>query len=278
MNQPAHFSADAANLAPGLLIDVGNTRIKWAVAAPGAPLGIWQAQGLLAHTLDQAAVQAAAKQWQAAKVGVAWIANVAGSILQAQLQASLQQALGPDLAVNWFASSAFAAGLRNGYSEPSRLGCDRFAAAIAARARYPQQAILVANCGTATTLDAISPDGVFMGGMILPGLGTMATSLNRQTAQLPDVDYARQHPQQFLPQLALNTDSAIMSGCIAAQIGAIGQGLSLLRARFGDALCILSGGAAPIIGAALLEPHQVLDGLVLQGLQVLAGLNARQPG
>lgn len=267
MKPDAHLSS---LLSSHLLIDVGNTRIKWALAVPGAPLGSWLAHGLLAHTLDQAPVQEAALQWQAAKVGVVWIANVAGNTLQAQLQASLQQALGPNLLLHWFAASATAGGLRNGYREPTQLGCDRFAAAIAARARFPQQAILVANCGTATTLDAISPDGVFLGGMILPGLGTMAKSLNRQTAQLPDVDYARQHPQQFLPQLADNTDSAIMAGCIAAQIGAIGQGLSLLRARFGEALCILSGGAAPVIGAALMTPHQVIEGLVLQGLQVLA--------
>lgn len=244
-----------------LLIDAGNTRIKWALAAKDAALGVWAQQGMLAH----GAAHEALARWQQAGVTAVWIANVAGSEVRAHLALVLAQAL-PQVSVNWFVSSSYACGLENGYREPAQLGCDRFAAAIGARRMFPQQALLVANCGTATTLDAISAQGRFIGGMILPGLGTMALALNRQTAQLPSVETA----QASRVHLADNTGQAIISGCIAAQIGAIEQGLRLLRAQSPQVLCILSGGAAAVLGAALAEPHRVLDNLVLHGLQAVA--------
>ncbi len=265
-----------------LLIDAGNTRIKWATVAPGADLAAWAQSGVLeydtAATKDAAEAidptQLALAQWQQAAISAVWISNVAGNKVRQHWQTTLQQGLGPAVALHWFASSPMAGGLKNGYREPGQLGCDRFAAAIAARARYPARAILVANCGTATTLDAISPDGCFIGGMILPGLLTMTHSLKRQTAQLPEVTMQAHldsaNRTEFIPQLANHTDAAIISGCITAQIGAIDHALCLLRAQFGDTLCILSGGAAQVIGAAFSEPHQVIDHLVLQGLQVVA--------
>jgi type III pantothenate kinase len=75
----------------------------------------------------------------------------------------------------------------------------------------------VANCGTATTIDAVTADGVFLGGMILPGLGLMASSLARNTAQLPQIAQDGKLPDGF----ADNTDDAILSGILAAQSGAI---------------------------------------------------------
>ena len=259
-----------------LLIDAGNTRIKWATVAANTAPGAWIESGVLEHGNAPEALA----QWQAAQPAAVWISNVAGAAVRQHLQSTLHQGLAHTVALHWFASSPMAGGLQNAYREPGQLGCDRFAAAIAARARFPGQAILVANCGTATTLDAISPDACFIGGMILPGLLTMAHSLKRQTAQLPEVntklapESARQQLAEFIPQLANHTDAAIISGCVAAQIGAIGHALSLLRAQFGATLCILSGGAAQVIGAALAEPHQMIDHLVLQGLQVIADYHA----
>ncbi len=248
-----------------LLIDAGNTRIKWALAAPGAAPGQWQAQGVLAHGAAHEAVpewQQVAKQSDMAGV---WLANVAGLAVRQHLEQVLQQAL-PGVALHWFASSPVAAGLENGYRNPAQLGCDRFAAAIGARTLFPRQNLLLANCGTATTLDAVSAAGRFVGGMILPGLATMAGALHRQTAQLPQVD------QSHSPRLCLadNTDDAIVSGCLAAQVGAIMQGIGLLQEQAGPLLCILSGGAAAMIGALLPHSHQVVPHLVLHGLQSVA--------
>ncbi len=246
-----------------LLIDAGNTQIKWALADTRARLGVWVAQGVLAHGKANDAV--ALGRWQQAKVRQIWISNVAGNAVRTDLMQIFAHAM-PDVPLHWFVSSALAGGLVNEYGDPAQLGCDRFAAAIGASILFPQQALLVANCGTATTLDAISKDARFIGGMILPGLGTMANSLNRQTAQLPAVI----HSVPVGLALADNTEQAIINGCLAAQTGAILQSLALLQVQFTSVLCILSGGAASIVGAALAQPHQVVENLVLHGLQAVA--------
>jgi type III pantothenate kinase len=245
-----------------LFIDAGNTRIKWALAEPGAALGAWLAWGAVPH----AGLAGLAQAWRAALAGRplrgALLANVAGAALRAGLEQALPEELAPD-AVRWFASLAQLAGLRNGYRNPAQLGCDRFAAAIGARALAPGRAIIVANCGTATTIDADTADGRFLGGMILPGLGLMASALARNTAQLPQIGQDVALPAGF----ADNTDDAILSGCLAAQAGAIERAY----AAHGAAECIISGGAAPFIAPSLALPHRVVDNIVLIGLQAASG-------
>lgn len=236
-----------------LLIDAGNTRIKWALAAPDAPPGQWLREGAVAHAeLDQLA-----GFWQQEAVTRALASNVAGSAVGQQLQRML-----PSTAIDWFASTPQRAGVRNGYRKASQLGSDRFAAAIGARVLEPGKALVVATCGTATTIDALSADGVFLGGMILPGLGLMASSLARNTAQLPHIAAGDALPAGF----ADNTDDAILSGCLSAQAGAIERACGLL----GAGLCILSGGAARYIAPTLAVPHKLVDNIVLVGLHAAA--------
>ncbi len=151
-----------------LLIDAGNTRIKWALVDDGAALGVWRASGAVSH----AELNHLPASWQPFAVTRAIVANVAGAKLRDQLQLMI-----PTTAISWFSSEAQLCGLRSAYRNPRQLGCDRFAAALGARALEPGKALIVATCGTATTIDAISADGVFLGGMILPGLGLMASSL-----------------------------------------------------------------------------------------------------
>ena len=236
-----------------LLIDAGNTRVKWALAHPDAQAGTWVASGAALH----AALDALGAEWQGAGVKRAIVSNVAGLALRERLAALLGA-----IEVEWFASSAARAGLANGYREPQRLGCDRFAAAIGARALAPDQALVVATCGTATTVDAVTGDGRFAGGMILPGLALMAGALARNTAQLPQATPGAAPP----PLFADNTNDAIVSGCLSAQAGAIERAVG----AHGDALCILSGGAAPYIAPALKVAHKLVDNIVLVGLHAVA--------
>jgi len=255
-----------------LLIDAGNTRIKWALAAPGAALGDWLDYGALMHA-DASQLPAALQAATAAHAaGTAYTpvtrvlaANVAGAAVRGQITAAVATlAIGAD-AIDWFASVPERAGVKNGYRNPAQLGCDRFAAAIGAHALAPGQAVIVANCGTATTIDAVTADGVFLGGMILPGLGLMATSLARNTAQLPQIAQGGKLPSGF----ADNTDDAILSGLLAAQAGAIDHACALHRAE----ACLVSGGAAAYIAPALPAQlaHRLVDNIVLIGLQAAAG-------
>lgn len=253
-----------------LLIDAGNTRIKWAIpqaAQSGSSAPQWQTLGSVSHS-ELAQLETL---WAAQSIRRILISNVAGDALQASLVAILQRAA-PGICVERFQSSGACAGLRNGYRQAGQLGSDRFASAIAAHALYPQRALIVATCGTATTIDAVSPDGIFLGGMILPGLQLMAQSLAKNTAQLPPV--AASLSLQYL--FADNTELAIVSGCIHAQVGAIMQAHEALHASQEQTVdCIISGGAASYLTPHLgISCHHV-DNLVLIGLAVVAA--ATQP-
>ncbi len=240
-----------------LLIDAGNTRVKWALADEGAPLGHWHASGAVSH----AELNHLPSAWHGQPVTRAIVANVAGPKLRDQLQLMLPSSVPPQ-ARTWFTSQAQLGSMHNTYRNPQQLGCDRFAAAYGARALAPGRALIVATCGTATTIDAVSADGHFLGGMILPGLGLMAGSLARNTAQLPQVSAATPRPAAF----ADNTDDAIVAGCLAAQAGAIERACAL----HGASACIISGGAARYIIPSLTVSHRLVDNIVLTGLHAAA--------
>jgi type III pantothenate kinase len=251
-----------------LLIDAGNTRIKWAAIASGSPvqpgtLGCWHASGSVAR----AQVRQLADAWRNLNIARVVVSNVAGPAMRDELERTLLGALGmKPVPLEWFASVPALAGIRNGYRNPAQLGCDRFASAIGAHALFPDQPLIVATCGTATTVDAVTADGVFVGGMILPGLGLMATSLAKNTAQLPQVAENLVVSEPF----ADNTDAAIVSGCIAAQAGAIERAVAAHAQPGSPVLCILAGGAAALIAPHLSVPCRKVDNLVLIGLQTVA--------
>lgn len=242
-----------------LLIDAGNTRVKWALTASDQALPVWEAEGSVAHD----GLNGLASAWKSHDIQAVWISNVAGDALASQLTQILADAGLAGSALHWFASLPVCGGVRNGYREPAQLGCDRFAALIGARHHHPDRDLLVVNAGTATTVDALTADGQFIGGMILPGLGTMARSLAVNTAQLPPVSEV--HLEQTL---ADNTRQAIISGCISAQAGAIARAFSQHPGQL--PLCLLSGGAASFISPHLELPHQLVTNLVLAGLQAAA--------
>ena len=268
-----------------LLIDVGNSRVKWTIVAATAAVrwdtldGVqagWLTSGALAHAdLTQLAAQwraalaAAVGAPSTAQISSVTVANVAGAELGAALRNQLAQAGIAIDRVDWFASVAALCGIRNGYRDPAQLGCDRFAAMIGARALFGARALIVASCGTATTIDAVESDGGFIGGMILPGVSLMTRALARHTAQLPAVDPTRGASQRF----ADTTDAAIASGVREAQCGAIERAWRALP----DALCVLSGGAAALLAPALTIPHHLIDHLVLLGLQAATPPGANLP-
>lgn len=254
-----------------LLIDAGNTRVKWAIATAATyagagfareELGKWICSGVV----ERDALGQLVDVWRGRQVARVVLSNVAGEGMRDKLDQLLLRAFGArPIAIEWFRPAPLLAGVRNGYRNPLQLGADRFASAIGAHALYPGEALIVATCGTATTVDAITPDGVFLGGMILPGLGLMASSLAKNTAQLPQVDSRIEIVNPF----ADNTTDAIISGCVAAQTGAIGQALAAHAAQHREVRCILSGGAGRMLAPHLNYPSVQIDNLVLIGLQTV---------
>ena len=123
---------------------------------------------------------------------------------------------------------------------------------------------LVVMAGTALTVDAITAEGDFLGGVIVPGPALMRSALNRGTAQLPGEpgDY------QTFPR---NTLNAISSGAIEACSGAVQRMYTHLSAQTGDVPhCIASGGAIHLLAPHLPFPVTINDNLVLDGLVDIA--------
>lgn len=253
-----------------LLIDIGNTRLKLATLANGElqfvaaidtePLSHCQSE------LDQ--------HWQRLQqaVGEVWAVSVAAQQTNDMVQARLGQKT-----LHWVHPEREAAGVTNAYPEPRQLGPDRWAGVIGLTRHFKasDQAIVLASFGTATTVDTLSPDRQFLGGLILPGVSMMQQALNRGTARLPNAPGSL----QAFPN---NTVSAIASGIAAAQAGAVMRQIEHARQRFGkDPLLCVSGGAWPMVQeefATCLPTIQIKEvpHIVLHGLAALAEQNNSQ--
>ncbi|MFN3885146.1 MAG: type III pantothenate kinase [Rhodocyclaceae bacterium] len=234
-----------------LCLDAGNTRLKWGVHHGGR----WQLQGACAHA-DSGDLATGLP----AGIERILACNVAGSETEQRIEA-LAASLGVPL--EWFMSTAACCGVTNGYDDPARLGADRWAALIGARSLHRGPALVV-MAGTATTIDVLDAQGVFRGGLILPGLDLMRRSLARNTAGLPDA-------KGVYRDIPTNTDDAIESGAVHATLGAI-ERMTEAACRFAGAdICVLlSGGAAGALAPHLGLPARQVEYLTLEGLAVAA--------
>lgn len=230
------------------LLDAGNTRLKWVAVLDGQ----WQDQGSAAY----ADVAALAPLLEREKGGRCFIASVARAQDEQRI-AALLASFG--IAPVWLAAQAECAGVVNGYANPRQLGVDRWMSLIAARARS-RSPTLVVSAGTAMTVDALSADGVFMGGLIVPGMAMMRESLRQGTARVSELDGL---PQAF-PRC---TADAVQSGILAALCGAIRQQYeSLAQSAGSPPHCLLTGGDAPALLSGLTVPAEHAPALVLEGI------------
>lgn len=186
-----------------------------------------------------------------------WVSNVAGSEVDRQIKAACAVR---HWMPQFITAQVDACGVCNGYALPEQLGSDRWAALIAAW-HHVGAACLVVSSGTATTIDALSASGEFIGGLILPGIELMQRSLTSATALLPA---GGGHYTSF-PH---STADALFSGAVQASCGAIQRQYALLDMI--GAPVLLSGGAAYLLSPHLNLPVQMVDNLVLQGLLLIA--------
>jgi type III pantothenate kinase len=253
-----------------MVIDIGNTRTKWAEVADDGSLGEFG----MAPNITVADSPLKNRLAQAEKLV---IANVAGDAMAEQMQALLPS----HLKAHFVTASAEACHLINQYQQSETLGIDRWAAAIAAWHQYKQPAVVVC-AGTAITIDSVSINttlkavlfkttstkkGLYLGGTIMPGLHLMQAALANHTAQLSKA------PAGTIKTFPDNTSDAIQTGCMNAVIGAI-----LLATKQLEKHCaflpkiIITGGDAVKIAHALkvhLKRVVVEDNLVLQGLALI---------
>lgn len=232
-----------------LVLDAGNSRVKWGFH-DGAK---WLSQG----NVDNDEIPSMFLAWQGQPRPDRVIgSNVAGEGVRTRLGTQLSRWR---VQPQWVSASDNECGVTNSYERPAQLGSDRWAGLIAAWKRV-QRSCLVVNAGTAMTIDALSGDGVFMGGIILPGLMLMHRTLASNTAML-------KVPQGKFTQLPTNSADAIYSGAVQALAGAIERIGAVMRdAGQADPACIISGGAAPNLQPHLNFQATLVDNLVLEGL------------
>lgn len=247
-----------------LLIDIGNTFLKWGRYAPRAhgPAGASaQSREFGRVLLDEIPMVIAEWRRLPAPERIV-ISSVAGTRVANPVLRALE--VWPEAPEPlWISSSPEQCGVRNGYLNPKALGCDRWAALIGARATLGERSALVVVCGTATTMDVLTAEGEFVGGCIMPGLGLMQRALHQNTATLPDA------PGDYV-DLPIQTVDAIATGCAHAQAGAIERMFFLHRRNHPDLRCILSGGAARAMAPRLSIEYSFIENLVLEGLYQIA--------
>jgi len=239
-----------------LLLDMGNTRLKWALMLE--PDG-WLAQGALDWQDDPATVLAAA--WKGLpSPAIIVAASVVDVAREAQITAVVKSVFAREPI--WLRTPASACGVRNAYAEPQRLGVDRFLGMVAAFADGHAPCVL-ASAGTALTLDALAADGRHLGGLIAPGPQLMQRSLLDATARIK-----LDRPGSII-ELADNTPDAVASGCWHAAAALIERFALRVAPMLGGApTLILGGGDAAQLQPLLSIPVQMTRDGVLRGLSV----------
>ncbi len=243
-----------------LAIDIGNTRLKWAVyetAHPGARLLSHGA--VFIENIDSLSEG----DWATLPAPTSMIGcSVASDAVRRRVEEQIGELW--DFAPVWVVSSAREDDVVNGYDHPSRLGADRWIAVIGARWRLLSRGqhipALVVMVGTAVTVDALDADGRFLGGFILPGHGIMLRALESGTAGL-------RVPTGEVTDFPTNTSDALTSGGTFAIAGAIERMHRNIVQRCGvEPLCLVTGGAGWKMAPYLSIPFELVETLIFDGL------------
>lgn len=268
-----------------LLLDCGNSRVKWARARlpyeRGRPF-------LAIGSIDMPALKGARRPLSLLLGSIGTdtrilVCNVAGHDVQRRIQFAAERA--QRRAPTFVRTLGRAAGVRNGYSQPWRLGVDRWVALIGAHHEYPDTSLCLVGAGSAMTIDLLAAGGAHRGGCIIPGPRMMIESLLlntagiRRRAQLSGhaaltraLAEAAPRPARARALFTHDTRSALLAGAHFACAALIELAMAAATQRLGRSpRLLLTGGAAAAIGPLLRVAHHREDDLVLRGLAVLAG-------
>jgi len=243
-----------------LVLDLGNSRCKWALADAGQEAAGLAQGGALAYGEDFA--QALDNSFStlprpehvvAVCVAASGHLHILAQWVQSRWGLELQRVV----------TRAAQLGVTNAYKDPTSLGADRWAALVAARARLPG-AVCVVDCGTALTIDALDQNGVYRGGVILPGLALMRDALLRTQG-------VREVLGDAGSALAQSTADGVAAGTLFGLAGAIDRILDEQAVLLGATpQTLITGGDAQSLLALLGHAVQYTPDLVLEGVARIA--------
>lgn len=242
-----------------LLIDIGNSSLKWAV---------WEGAEFL---------QKGAECYRVSEIGELcnkffsalpvqdkiYISCVAGAQVKDEIDLWLRN--------NWQVNADYVIsqkqqmGLINAYQHAEALGVDRWYAMIGAWHKY-KKAFCIIDCGTAVTLDVVNNKGQHLGGLIMPGLTMMHSALQQGAEGIGNVSGQ-------LNDLARNTGDAVNSGCNQILVEGLESLLRKYKAMLGkDLLCVVTGGDGQAIAGQFTCDYIYEPELILHGLKEASGL------
>ena len=247
-----------------LAIDIGNTRLKWALY----PQGVVGAQPVASgaeflENIDKLADG----EWARLSPPERMLGCcVAGDAVKRRVEEQMEELW--VVPAHWVVSSAAEAGIVNGYDHPTRLGADRWVAMIGAHQRMqaeaPGRPMVVVMVGTAVTVEAVDAAGRFLGGFILPGHGIMLRALESGTAGL-------HVPTGEVREFPTNTSDALTSGGTYAIAGAVERMVQHVRQHCGaEPACFMTGGAGWKMAPHMLESFELVESLIFDGLLEIA--------
>ena len=247
-----------------LAIDIGNTRLKWALYAAATP-----AASLLAHGAEF--LENIDRLPDADWTELTRPTCMLGCVVAADaVRRRVDEHLGElwDLPAQWVVPGPWEAGITNGYDYPSRLGADRWVAIIGAwhrmLGRGPARPLVVVMVGTAVTVEAVDAGGRFLGGFILPGHGIMLRALESGTAGL-------HVPTGDVREFPTNTSDALTSGGTYAIAGAVERMVQHVRLHCqAEPACFMTGGAGWKMAPSMAVQFELVDSLIFDGLLQIA--------
>ena len=247
-----------------LLVDVGNSRIKWATLFKGK----LEHRGAAWREKDRDAIAADLEQlWRKLKKpGAVLVSNVAGPVYADALSAWALERW--QVQPRFVVAERGAFNVTNAYSKPERLGADRWAALIAARRRVTGPACII-DAGTAVTIDVLTAQGSHQGGLIIPGLTMMRRALLEHTQVIPPAAAAPASGDITL--LARDTQDGVDGGTLYALVAVIDRVVADIGTELGaEPTRIVAGGDADTLLPLLAGNYHHYPELVLEGLAIMA--------
>jgi type III pantothenate kinase len=244
------------------VIDVGNTRLKWAWLTS---TGLSDQQAIV-HRDAKPGIWTAAVFDSGQKPTRVLVSNVAGPAMAKTLTQLSRKMF--NVSAEFVTATQDYHGLTNGYLDPALLGADRWLALIGAWTRV-RSSLCVVDAGTAVKVDSVDTNGMHLGGLIVPGIHMMRESLMNKTS---DIARAAEHSTPSLAGiLANNTIGAVSRGAVFALAGMADRAAEVIEQSTGvKPKLFITGGDAGMITGTMRSHGEIVPDLVLQGLAVIA--------